>query len=155
MYLKSVTIFFDDDGAVLSPNKLSDQPEMLSKSCYRIFFKKLFKGIFYWLTDRCIQTHITRQWLRLQAWFFCCSTSLLPERCLLPCHCTYNAFFMDLPGPSFVSPSSLLTMERCRFCGRHVMVSIPCPYNFLRPRFSILQLTSNVEPVESLQHHLY
>jgi len=28
----------DDDGAVLvSPNKLSDQPEILSKSCYGIF----------------------------------------------------------------------------------------------------------------------
>jgi len=70
-------------------------------------FKNIFYRIFYWLTDWCLQTHVTWQWLRLRAWFFCCSTLLQPERCILPCYCTYNAFFMDLSGPSFVFHSSL------------------------------------------------
>jgi len=47
-------------------------------------------------------------YLRLLAWFFCCSTLLQPERCLLPYHCAYNALFMDLPVPSH---SSLLTAK--------------------------------------------
>jgi len=79
----------------------------------------LFNGIIYWLTNYvtnclpawCRQTRITQLWLRLWAWFFCCSTSLQPERCLLPYRCTCNAFFMDLPRPSFVSHSSLFTIH--------------------------------------------
>jgi len=33
------------------------------------------------------------------------------ERCLLPYHYAYNAFFMDLPRPSFVYHSSLFTTK--------------------------------------------
>ena len=42
---------------------------------------------------------------------FHCSTSLWPDRCLLSCCSTYNAFFMDLPVSFFVSHSSLLTAK--------------------------------------------
>jgi len=81
--------------------------------------KNLFNGIFYWLTDWppawCLQTCVTLQWLTLRAWFFCCSTLLQLERCLLPYHCTYNAFFMDLPWPSFVSHSFLFTTKSVNF----------------------------------------
>jgi len=73
--------------------------------------KKLLNGIFYCLTNWCLQTHITQQWLRLRAWFFRCSMSLQHERCLLPYRCTCNAFFMDLPRLSFVSHSSLFTTK--------------------------------------------
>ena len=45
------------------------------------------------------------------AWFFHCSTSLRPERCLLAYHTTHNAFFIDLPVSSFVSISSWLTVK--------------------------------------------
>jgi len=31
----------------ISPKKLSDQPEMLSKSCHGILIKYLFNGIFF------------------------------------------------------------------------------------------------------------
>jgi len=49
----------------LSPNKLSDWPKILSTE-----FKKLFNGIFYWLTAWCLYIPITWQWLRLWACFF-------------------------------------------------------------------------------------
>jgi len=75
------------------------------------------------------------------AWVFCCSMLLQPERCLLPCCCTYNAFFMDLPGPSFVSHSSLLTTKGVNFVvgplWLQFLTEILC--NFHRPRFSTLQ----------------
>jgi len=42
---------------------------------------------------------------------FCCLTLLQPKRCLLPYHCTCNAFFMDFPRPSFVYHWSLFTTK--------------------------------------------
>jgi len=45
--------------------------------------------------------------LVLPAWFFHCSTSLQPERCLLAYRSTYNRFLMDWPVSSFVFHSSL------------------------------------------------
>jgi len=93
------------------------------------FNKNLFNGIFYWLTDWLTNcqpasqptnqpdafTRVTQQWLRLGAWFFRCSMLLQPERCSLPYRCTYNAFFMDLPQPSYVYHSSLLTTKSFDF----------------------------------------
>jgi len=35
----------------LGKTKLSDQPEMLLKSCHGILKKTLLNGIFYWLTN--------------------------------------------------------------------------------------------------------
>jgi len=103
----------------LGKTKLSDRPKMPSTSYYRIL---LFNGIFYWLIDQltnyvtnclpaCLMSsdHVTQQWLRLCTLFFHCSMSLQPARCLLAYHSTYNTFFMDLPVPSFVFHSSLLT----------------------------------------------
>jgi len=42
-------------------------------------------------------------------------TFSLAERCLLPYHCTYNAFFMNLLVPSFVFLSSLFTVKSVDF----------------------------------------
>ena len=44
-------------------------------------------------------------------YYFYCSASLWPERCLLAYRSMYNAFFMDLPVSCFVSHSSLLTVK--------------------------------------------
>jgi len=69
----------------LGKTKLSDQPEILSKSHYGIFFFKLWHLTEFsidWLTDWCLQISVTQQWLGLRAWFFCCLTSFQPERCL-------------------------------------------------------------------------
>jgi len=60
-------------------------------------------------SDKCDSTMA-----RVMGLIFCCSTSFQPERCILPYRCvcnTYNEFFMDLPIPSFVSHSSLLTTK--------------------------------------------
>jgi len=63
------------------------------------------------------------------AWFFHCSTSLQPKRCLFPYRCTYNVFFMDLPWPSFVYHSSLFTMKSVDL----VMASIKSSIIFIMP----------------------
>ena len=42
---------------------------------------------------------------------FHCSTLLQPEKCLLAYRSMCNAFFMDLPVPSFVFHLSLLTVK--------------------------------------------
>jgi len=107
----------------LGKTKLSGRLEMLLKR-----FGIFCNGVFYWLTNclpACLSTWyfqicVTQQWLRLRAWFFHCSTSPQPERCLLPYCCTCNPFFMV---PSFVSHSSFFT-AKCWFFGRHVMASI-------------------------------
>ena len=44
-------------------------------------------------------------------WIFHCLMLLEPNTCLLGYRSTYNAFFMDLPVPSFVSHSSVLTAK--------------------------------------------
>ena len=61
-----------------------------------------------WSTNWCLQTSITQ---RLRAWFFYCSMSLQPKRCLLAYHSTSNTFFRDLPESSIVFHSSLLTVN--------------------------------------------
>jgi len=47
----------------------------------------------------------------------CCLTSLQPKRCLLAYYSMYNTFFMNLPVPSFVFHSSLLTAKSVKFGG--------------------------------------
>jgi len=83
---------------------------------------------------------LTRQWLRLWAWFFRYSMLLQPERCLLPCRYTYNTFFMDLPGSPFVSHSSLLPTKGVHFVVGTwwLQFQTEIVHNFHRLRFSTL-----------------
>jgi len=111
----------------------------IAQTRFQVTFQKLlqnlmyiFNRIFYWLTNFLTEwCRITRQWLWPWAWFFRCSMSLQLKMCLLPYHCTRNAFFMDLLVPSFVSHHrySMVSFifachKRCRFYGRYVMASI-------------------------------
>jgi len=94
------------------------EPKQAFRSIRKCFQKKLLqilkKNFFfnYWLTN-CLptwglQTRVTQQWLRLQAWIFHCLTLLQPEE---PYRCTCNALFTDLPVLSFVTHSSLFTTK--------------------------------------------
>jgi len=82
---------------------------------WEIFKKKShLNGIFYWLTD-CLPDLHNSTMVKATGLIFHCYTSLQPERYLLP-HCyTCNAFFMDLPVPSFATYSSSLTMKSIDF----------------------------------------
>ena len=70
-------------------NKLSDQPEMLLKSCHGIFWKTLVYGIFYWLTNNYLMPSDQHNSIMAKATgLICyCSMSIQPERCLLA-YCT-------------------------------------------------------------------
>jgi len=63
---------------------------------------------------------VTRQWLRLQAWFFCCLMLPQPERCLLPCCCICNELTIALLCVPFI----FAYHNKCRFAVRDMMVSI-------------------------------
>jgi len=56
--------------------------------------------------------HLTRQWLRLQAWFFTIQLAQEVPFGMLQYH---RAFLMDLPVSSFVCHSSLLTAKSVDF----------------------------------------
>jgi len=93
--------------------RLSDQPKMLSRSCYRIL-KNYSVELTNWCKCNLTMAKVTGF----------CSMLLQPERCLLPYCCTCNAFFMDqLP------PLCHIHCEKCWFCGRHVMASVHNGYS--------------------------
>jgi len=108
---KPVTISLDDNGTVLvlSPKKLSDQSKLLQN------FLKIYLMEFY--TD-CL-TACLMQCNSIMAkathWFFHCSTSLWPERCLLAYWSMYNTFFMYLRTSALLYVS--FDSEKCQFGG--------------------------------------
>jgi len=82
----------------------------------------LFYVIFYWLTDWCLQTHITWQWLRLWA----------SVRCLFSPRSTFSHTTVHTIHSSWLLCVLFIFAhhEKCRFCGRHMMAFI-CTGNSL------------------------
>jgi len=88
-----IHLFLNDNGAVLvrcitKPKQAWNWFDPFQKVATELFLKNLFTDSLP--AQWCLQTSVTQQWLRLWAWFFHCSMSLQPERCLLSYRSIYK-----------------------------------------------------------------